>query len=65
MKPNWFTLHGDQIFTFITLASIALNGLDSIPPKVNQAILIGGILATAAHQSFFPNTPAPQAPKEP
>lgn len=54
---TWFVQNGDRVFTFLTVASIALKGVDNLPPWANEAILIGGILATAAHQSFFPTTP--------
>lgn len=63
---NGFRAHGDQIFTFIALAAAAFQGQTDLPPWVLHAAIIGGILATAAHQSFFPTQAAmpPQgAPK--
>lgn len=57
---NWFKASGDKLFTFITLASIALKGVDGLPAWASQGILIVGVLATAAHQSFFPNAPQGQ-----
>ncbi len=51
---QWFQRDGDKLFTFISLASLALKGVDGLPPAVSSAALIAGILATAAHQSFFP-----------
>lgn len=58
---NWFRNNGDKIFTFLSLASIALQGVDDLPAWATKLILVAGILATAAHQSFFPNTPTPSA----
>lgn len=56
---DWFAKNGDRLFTFITLASAALQGVDHLPGWLSQAILVCGILATAAHQSFFsPVNPA-------
>jgi hypothetical protein len=57
---NWFKQNGDRVFTFITLASVALNGIDGLPSWSNHLILITGILATAAHQSFFPTPGVPK-----
>lgn len=54
---NWFKAYGDKLFTFITLASAALQGVDGLSMAVTQGLLIVGILATAAHQSFFGNSP--------
>lgn len=62
---NDFKAHGDQIFTFVSLASVALKGIDGLPPWATQLALIGGILATAAHQSFFPNAQPAAPAKEP
>ncbi len=56
---GWFALNGDKVFTFITLACIALKGIDGLPAWTTQVILVCGILATAAHQSFFPSQPIP------
>lgn len=58
---QWFKTDGDKLFTFIALASAALQGQTDLPTWVMKASLIGGILATAAHQSFFPN-PSPATP---
>jgi hypothetical protein len=54
---NWFTQNGDKVFTFISLTSLALGGIAGLSPAVVQAALIAGVVATAAHQSFFPNPP--------
>lgn len=51
---KWFVAHGDQVATFVSLASLALKGVDGLPAWATQLAIIGGILATAAHQSFFP-----------
>lgn len=66
---RWLAQHGDQLATFISLASISLKGVDNLPAWATQLILIAGILATAAHQSFFPSanptqpaTPAKEYP---
>lgn len=60
---RWFAGNGDKVFTFITLASVALKGVDDLPAWASQLILVLGILATAAHQSFFPSQPpVPNAP---
>jgi len=60
---NWFEANGDKLFTFLAVASIALKGVDDLPAWASQLILVIGILATAAHQSFFPS--APTGPKLP
>jgi hypothetical protein len=54
---NWFAINGDRLFTFITLAAAALSGQPDIPPTWDRWIMLSGILATAAHQSFFPTPP--------
>lgn len=54
---DWFKTDGDKIFTFVSLASLALPSIAGISPQALQAALISGVLATAAHQSFFPNVP--------
>jgi len=55
---TWFKTDGDKVFTFFSLASLALQGVTDLPAAVMRGALIAGILATAAHQSFFPtNTP--------
>lgn len=54
---QWFQQNGDKIFTFVTLASVALKGVDGLSEAADQSILIAGILATAAHQAFFPSQP--------
>jgi len=54
---DFFKSYGDRIFTFIALASVTMQGLDYLPGWVNHLILVSGMLATAAHQSFFPNQP--------
>lgn len=60
-----FRAHGDQVFTFISLASVALKGIDGLPAWATQLALVGGILATAAHQSFFPSSqPSAQPTKD-
>ncbi len=58
---KWFAANGDKVFTFVTLASIALKGIDGLPAWASQLVLIAGVLATAAHQSFFPTPPAQPA----
>lgn len=65
---QWFAANGDKLFTFIALAAAAFQGQTDLPAWVMRAALIAGILATAAHQSFFPgnqfpNHPGPTAPK--
>ena len=51
---TWFKSDGDKVFTFFSLASLALQGVTDLPQAVMRGALIAGILATAAHQSFFP-----------
>ncbi len=57
---NWFSEHGGKCFTFLALSSASLQGLDGLPKIVSQAIIIIGILATAAHQSFFQRKETPK-----
>lgn len=52
---NWFQANGDKAFNFVTLASVMLAKVDGLSAGASQAILIAGVLATAAHQSFFGN----------
>jgi len=54
----WFQSNGDRVFAFVSMLSVALQGVDGLTPQVSKAILIAGIVATVAHQSFFPNQPA-------
>lgn len=53
---NWFEGNGDKVFNFITLASVMLAKVDGLRAGTSHAILIAGVLATAAHQSFFGST---------
>ena len=53
---DWFKSNGDKVFTFVSLASLALSAVTDLPHSVLQGAMIAGILATAAHQSFFPST---------
>lgn len=60
----WFQKDGDQLFTFVSLASVALQGVDGLAPGVTKALIIAGVLANVAHRSFFGKTsPGPTAPK--
>ena len=52
---TWFKTDGDHLFTFVSLASLALQGTPGIDPQMAHAALIAGVLATAAHNSFFPS----------
>lgn len=54
---DWFKSDGDKLFNFISLAAAVLPGVAGIDPKITGAALLVGVLATAAHQSFFPNAP--------
>jgi hypothetical protein len=58
---NWFQANGDKVFNFLTLASVMLSKVDGLTTKESEVVLVIGILATAAHQSFFPQPPAPPA----
>lgn len=60
---QWFQANGDRVFAFVSMLSVALQGVDDLSVQASKAILIAGIVATVAHQSFFPNTPGPSAPK--
>ena len=60
---QWFQTNGDRMFAFLSMLSVALKSVDGLPPNVSQAILIVGIVATVAHQTFFPNAPGPTGPK--
>lgn len=60
---QWFTQNGDRVFAFLSMLSVALKGVDGLTPNISQAILIVGIVATVAHQAFFPNSTGPTAPK--
>lgn len=59
---EWFKSDGDRIFTFVSLASIALTGTQGVDPVFAKDALIAGVLATAAHNAFFP-TPKSENPK--
>ena len=50
---NWFAKDGGRCFTFLALSSASLQSLDGLPHQLSQVIVVLGILATAAHQSFF------------
>ncbi len=51
---QWFKTDGDKVFTFFSLSAAAFQGQTDLPHWLVHAALIAGILATAAHQSFFP-----------
>lgn len=53
---QWFKVDGDKLCNFVSLLSIACKAEGSIPPWITSATLIAGIVATAAHQSFFPTS---------
>lgn len=59
---QWFQSSGDRVFAFVSMLSVALQGVDDLSPSTSKLILIAGIVATVAHQSFFP-TQAAQPPK--
>jgi hypothetical protein len=54
---NWLKSYGDKLCTFVSLASLGLQAVDAnaVPSWVLRGALVGGIIATAAHQSFFPS----------
>lgn len=58
---TWFKSDGDKLCNFVTLASLALQTQPSIPRGVLAWMTVGGVLATAAHQSFFTSS-TPDAP---
>ncbi len=63
---EWFKLEGDKLCNFLSLVSLGILGLKGsgpvqgfqvdIPNWLIFGCLIGGVIATAAHQSFFPNS---------
>lgn len=64
----WFKTDGDKLCNFVSTAALALEGLGALTgqpaghavdlqPIVVQIALVAGVLATSAHQSFFPNSP--------
>lgn len=53
----WFKTDGDKVCTFAALFALALHGQAGVPAQVLQWATVIGLMATAAHQSFFPNTP--------
>lgn len=59
---QWFHKDGDQVFTFVSLAALALQGVDGLPSSFTKGCVVAGILANIAHRSFFPK--AAQAAKE-
>lgn len=54
---DWFKSDGDKVCNFVTLAALALGHTAGLSDSATQITIIAGVLATAAHQSFFPNTP--------
>lgn len=61
---EWFKADGDHVFGFFSLLSIALQGQTDLPPPVTHWAVVAGVIATVAHQSFFPTTPVKPAAKE-
>lgn len=55
---DWFKTDGDKLCNFVALSALALQGMTGLAAQVTQAVIVAGVLATAAHQSFFPNPPA-------
>lgn len=62
---TWFQRDGDQLFTFVSLAAVALQGVDGLPHQWSTFAIVAGILANAAHRSFFPNAPVEPAKVNP
>jgi hypothetical protein len=60
---QWFQKDGDQIFTFLSLLSLALKGVDGLPPTATTILVVVGIVANVAHRSFFPMPAEPAQPK--
>ncbi len=60
---QWFQANGDRVFAFVSMLSVALQGVDDLSSQASKAILIAGIVATVAHQSFFPSIQPPNAAK--
>ena len=60
---QWFKQDGDQIFVFLSLVGLGLQALGDAPHWMTQTGIVMGIIATAAHRSFFPAQPGPSAPK--
>jgi hypothetical protein len=54
---DWFKTDGDKLFTFLSVASLALHNQPGIPVAFADTATVIGVLAIAAHQSFFPNSP--------
>jgi hypothetical protein len=67
---TWFSKDGDKVCNFLSLSSLALMGLKTATgtPLLSQGdltlCLVVGVLATTAHQSFFPNQPTASASKK-
>lgn len=53
----WFKSDGDKLCNFVSLSALALQGITGLSSSAMTAFVTLGVLATAAHQSFFPNSP--------
>lgn len=66
---QWFQANGAKLFAFIAAVALALHGMPWMSAGAIHAMEIAGVLATIAHQIFFPGTPSfpnqpgPTAPK--
>jgi hypothetical protein len=59
---QWFQGNGDKVFVFISTSSLAIMALNTtgqihIPTTVSMTLLVCSVLASQAHQIFFPNPP--------
>lgn len=57
---DWFQKDGDKVFAFVSLASLALQHTPGVNPTFSESLVIGGVLATCAHNTFFPLAPKEQ-----
>lgn len=62
---EWFKSDGDKLCNFVSTTSLGLMGLKAIagvgaalPEPVLLGCLVAGVVATSAHQSFFPSAQA-------
>jgi hypothetical protein len=61
---NWFTQHGDDVFTFIALAAVSLMQSGLLDPLTVKWIAQSAALAAIAHKVFFPTPPVRPASQE-
>ena len=58
---KWIADNGDRLLAFITMLSATLQGVDGLSTHATKLIMIAGLVATVAHQTFYKPGTSPKA----